>query len=87
MAEWLLTIWFTIIPTDTMEPKEFSFSTSYDSYEECVIEEDKFNVVVIDKRTSFHKVTITDQVHKDLTDGFVSKIQYIVLNSLNHLNF
>ena len=28
MAEWLLTIWFTIIPTDTMEPKEFSFTTS-----------------------------------------------------------
>ena len=39
------------------------------------IEEDKFNVEVIDRRTSFHKVTITDKVHKDLTGGFVSKIQ------------
>ena len=47
MGEWLLTIWFTIIPTDTMEPKEFSFSTSYDSYEECVIEEDKFNSISV----------------------------------------
>tara|TARA_Y100001937_G_scaffold83667_1_gene113191 strand:+ start:156 stop:467 length:312 start_codon:yes stop_codon:yes gene_type:complete len=47
MAEWLLTIWFIIIPTDTMEPKEFSFTTSYDSYEECVIEEDKFNSIVV----------------------------------------
>ena len=47
MGEWLLTIWFTIIPTDTMEPKEFSFSASYDSYEECVIEEDKFNSISV----------------------------------------
>ena len=47
MAEWLLTIWFTIIPTDTMEPKEFSFTTSYDTIEECMIEEEKFNSIKV----------------------------------------
>ena len=41
------------------------------------IKEDKFNVEVIDRGTSFHIVTITDQVHKDLTGGFVSKIQLL----------
>ena len=45
MAEWLLTIWFVIVPTDTMEPKEFSFTTSYDTIEECMIEEEKFNSI------------------------------------------
>jgi len=47
MAEWLLTIWFVIIPTDTMEVKEFSFTTSYDTFEECTIEENKFNTLNI----------------------------------------
>ena len=41
------------------------------------IEEDLFNVEVIDRRTSFHKVTITDKHHKDLTGGFISKIQLL----------
>ena len=45
MAEWLLTIWFVIVPTDTMEPKEFSFTTSYDTIEDCMIEEEKFNSI------------------------------------------
>ena len=47
MGEWLLTIWFTIIPTDTLEVKEFSFTTSYDTIEECMIEEEKFNSIKV----------------------------------------
>ncbi len=47
MGEWLLTIWFTIIPTDTLEVKEFSFTTSYDTIEECMVEEEKFNSIKV----------------------------------------
>ena len=43
MAEWLLTIWFVIIPTDTMEVKEFSFTQSFDTLEQCTTQEGKFN--------------------------------------------
>ena len=47
MAEWILTIWFTIIPTDTMEVKQFSFSQSFDNVEQCIIQEEKFNSINI----------------------------------------
>ena len=45
MAEWLLTIWFVITPTDTLESKEFSFTTPYETYEQCIVEEQKFNSI------------------------------------------
>ncbi len=45
MAEWLLTIWFVIVPTDTMEVKEFSFTQSFSDVEQCMIEEEKFNSI------------------------------------------
>ena len=45
MTEWLLTIWFVIIPTDTMEMKEFSFTSAYDTLDECMVEEEKFNTI------------------------------------------
>ena len=55
MAEWLLTIWFTILPTDSLEPKEFSFTTSHQTLEQCLIEEEKFgSLSVVLPGVEFH---------------------------------
>ena len=37
------------------------------------LEKDQFSVEVIDKKTTFHKIIISDEIHKNLTDGLVSK--------------
>ena len=41
------------------------------------IKKDEFNVEVIDKKTTFHKIIISDKIHKELTSGLVSKIQLL----------
>ena len=41
------------------------------------LEKDQFSVEVIDKETTFHKVIISDKIHKNLTGGKVSKTQLL----------
>ena len=41
------------------------------------LEKDQFSVEVIDKKTTFHKIIISDKIHKNLTDGLVSKKQLL----------
>ena len=50
MAEWLLTVWFTI-PTDSKKKKkkkkEFSPYYFHETLEECIIEEEKFGSISV----------------------------------------
>ena len=41
------------------------------------LEKGQFSVEVIDKKTTFHKVIISDKIHQNLTGGKVSKTQML----------